>query len=471
MYKKIILTISILFALTISAISTETIKENSDLTDIEWIEKATEITVKDYDLPAIIVGLIKNGKVIKIIRKGVLNRKNAQRVDENTMFQIGSLTKTFTGIITNNLINAGQLDVNAPITKYLPKSLSAKTKEKLGAIKVKDILHHRSGIPNDSRVYYRFGNDPMICCYKEKDLLADLEIMELDFKPGEKSSYSNMGFAVLGYILENASGMTYENLIQTHISKKYNLANTTTLPSETQKGLIATPYRKENRRYETKPFEMGKMVSGGGMYSTLTDLSKLMIKQIESYKKESNNRDSDPLFLTKHTKSFNKNLSYGYGLFTSSEGMYGHGGDLDGFGSGYTFYPKENLGVVILTSSGGRIWLPRFEAIIRAKFRGRSVEMPKVRKAISVPVGKLGKYTGKFLIAGSQIINVVQNGDKIEAYPQNSFGPIELYFESETKLFSRTFDAYFEYEFDGNKRVKKVSYTFRGQKLPAKKIK
>ena len=174
MKKQLTIALITLFALTISSNaqqnfvksnSENTITENSKLSDIDWIEKAIEITVEDNDIPAITVGIVKDGKVIKFINKGVLNRVRNNQVDENTIFQIGSLTKTFTGIIANNLIKEGKLDVDASITNYLPNDLSPKAQSKLSTIKVKNLLHHQSGIPRDSKVYHRFGNDPMICCY------------------------------------------------------------------------------------------------------------------------------------------------------------------------------------------------------------------------------------------------------------------------------------------------------------------
>ncbi|MEZ5345345.1 MAG: serine hydrolase domain-containing protein [Pyrinomonadaceae bacterium] len=467
MKKQIIIAFIVVIAFVISC-SAQTTNDES-LSAIEWIEKAIDTIVKDNEVPAVVVALIKDGKVEKYISRGVLNRNTNNNADENTMFQIGSLTKSFTGIIANNLINEGKLDVDASITKYLPDSLSPKTKTKLQPINVKDILHHRSGLPRDSKIVKRFGNDPMVCCYTEKDLLDDLEILELEFTPGEKSSYSNFGYGLLGYILERASGKTYEELLQTYVSQKLGLKNTTTIPSESQKKLLATPYRKENRDYETKPFEMGKLVSAGGIYSTISDLSKLMTAQLADYREFSGSRKDSVLMLTKHTKPFNDRLSYGYGMFVTNEGGYGHGGDVDGFASGYTFIPENNIGVIFLTSSGGS-WVGRFEDVIVGKLRDKPVRMPKARKTISVPKEKLGRYTGKYVISESQIFNLVQNGKRLEVYIQESFGPITLYFESENKLFAKTLNVELEFEFDDTGKYSGVSGTLNGRKIEIRKI-
>ncbi len=477
MKKLLLITFMALFALVmtsnaqqkfVDSVQKTTTKTYENLSDVEWIEMATEIIVKDNNIPAVTIAIIKDGKVAKYINKGVLNRKTKKPVDENTIFQIGSLTKSFTGIIANNLIKEGKLDVEASITNYLPDAFSPKAKVKLSAIKVKNLLQHQSGIPRDSKVYHRFGNDPMICCYTEEDLLTDLEVMKLDFKPGEKTIYSNMGFAVAGYVLERASGKSYQELVQMYVADKLNLSNTAAQLNERQKTLLATPYRKENRIFETKPFVMGKMTPGGGIYSSASDLAKVMINQMSDYRGYLKNKKETPFILTKDTKPMSQRVSYGYGLFKTAEGGYGHGGDVDGFASAYTFTPSQNIGFLMLTSSGGR-WIGKLENAIVSKLGNRPIEMPTLTKTVSIPMDRLIKYTGTYKL-GETIFNIVQKGNKLEAYPQSSFGPIEMSFESENKIFSKTYGHAMEFEFGANGEVKKAFYVRSGKKYEMTKV-
>lgn len=464
MKKQILIAFITLIAFVINCNAGQTADEN--LSEIEWLEKAVDVKVEENDVPAVVVAIIKNGKVETFINRGVLKRGLDEKVDENTLFQIGSLSKSFTGIIARHLIAEGKLDVNASITKYLPENISPQTKAKLQPVTVEDILFHRSGIPRDSKVYKRFGNDPMVCCYEEKDLLDDLEVIELEFKPGEKSVYSNLAYGLLGYLFERASDKSFEELLQTYVAEKYGLSNTTTKPNARQK--VATPYRKENSKYETKAFEMGKVVAAGGIYSTTADLSKLMIEQMKAHQKFAENGTDSLLFLAKETKPFYQKLKYGYGIFENGDN-YGHGGDVDGFASFYTFVPKKNVGMVALTSSGGR-WLGGLEDALFKKITGEKVEMPTPRKTVSVPREKLHKYTGKYLALGNLTVNIVQNGDRLEAYPQGSFGPIQLFFESENKLFAKTMRIEIEFVFDENENLSNVSGKFNGRDMGIRKV-
>ena len=164
----------------------------------------------------------------------------------------------------------------------------------------------------------------------------------------------------------------------------------------------------------------------------------------------------------------NERLFYGYGLFKTAEGGYAHGGDVDGFASAYTFTPSSQIGYVMLTSSGGR-WIGKLQNVLAHKLGNRPIEMPTLTKTISIPRNKLSKYTGSYKL-GEDIFNIVQKGNKLEAYPQSSFGPIEMSFESDTKIFSKTYGQAMEFELGANGEVTKAFFVVRGKKYEMKKI-
>ncbi len=325
---------------------------------IQQAESLITQTMDENDIPALSVCLIYDGKKLLSKGYGVKKRNFQETVHENTLYQIASLSKTHTGIIANNLVNEGKLNLENSIINYLPNTLTKKTIKKLKKIKVKDILMHRSGMPRDSKVIKRQDGEPMISGYTEEQLLLDLQKITLKNKPGKKYRYSNLGYAVMGYILERASGLSYAELLKKYITDKYGLQSTSTLLSEKDKSKIATPYRKEFRGMETKPWKAGKLIPASGIYSCTSDLSKLMLMQLKTYQEEKHS--NNPLILTRNKHQIKKSASsYGFGLFeteTSRGILYGHRGDMDGFASEYSFNPSRNTGVILLTSSGGD-WL------------------------------------------------------------------------------------------------------------------
>ena len=352
-------------------------ESNAGISDIEWIQQEVLKALEENDIPALSIAIVKDGKVELLKGYGVEKRNSDERINEKTLYQIASLSKMFTGIITNKLVHDGILKLDESIVTYLPSDIAAGTKEKLKDIKVVDLLHHRSGLPRNSRIVNRIDGDPMVGGYSKKELIEDLNTLSLEFEPTARFEYSNLGYAVLDFILERASNQSYEILLEKYVVDEIGLKNTVVSLSNAQKPLLATPYRKDSRKKETKPWETGKLVSASGIYSNVVDLSALMIHQIEDYIATANKVDSyNLLMLTRQKRGRNtEGAYYGFGIFETKGlrgSVFGHGGDIDGFASEYSFSPEHNVGVVLLSSSGGR-WIKVLSARIMKRLEEAAI--------------------------------------------------------------------------------------------------
>ena len=335
--------------------------------DLEWMEQTVYQCAEENDIPAMVVGIIYQGALAGYVQSGYFSRKSDQRVTPLTQFQIASLSKMFTGLIANNLIQEGLLDAQAPITNYLPKSLSTAAQKKLAQTKIADLLHHQSGFPWDAKYAKRipFGG-PMYGHYSEADLLKDLEELDINQDQVGRFSYSNLGYGTLGYIFQRITGQEYEQLLQQYISQPHTLSHTTTEPEPTS---LATPYRPEWKRVKTKPWKMGLLRAGGGVFSSVEDLSNLMVKQMAIFKEGQNGHVLNSM---REKRSSWDGAFYGYGMFetparvdTTTQAFW-HTGDVDGFASLYSFVPKHDIGIVILTSRG-KSWMGGLEAKLKER--------------------------------------------------------------------------------------------------------
>ena len=125
-------------------------------------------------------------------------------------FRIGSLTKQFTGALVLLLEQEGKLKIDDPVSKYLPDT--PKTWEK---ITLRNLLQHRSGIPNfsDASDFRVWSLSP----HTSAEVLARIRDLPLDFEPGAKAAYSNSNFEVLGAVIERVSGKKYGELLSKRI--------------------------------------------------------------------------------------------------------------------------------------------------------------------------------------------------------------------------------------------------------------
>lgn len=318
------------------------------------VEKA----LKENDIPSLSIGIFRNGKIVLIKGFGRKSRTDSTKVDENSIYQIASQSKTFTGIIVNNLIQEGKLNLNKSITTYLPNKITENSRNRLEKIKLKYLMNHTSGIPSDACSVYnqRTEGEAWLKGYSKNKLITDINNIKLEFEPGSQFQYSNSGYAIVGLICENVSGLKYKELLKKYVTDKYDLKNTVVDLNNQQKKMLVTPYKKDKRKIATKPSLMGMATPASAVFSNANDLTKLISNQINAYRLYEEEEKQNPLILTTHTSEINEGLQYGFGLIKETKKdnvKYGHGGDADGFACEYFLNPKENIGVVILTSSGG----------------------------------------------------------------------------------------------------------------------
>ena len=334
------------------------------------IDQQVKQFMADENIPALAIGIIQNGKVVFTSAHGVMDRKSQQPITPKTLFQIGSHTKALTGMIAFELIKQGKLKLSDRVIDHLPGVFPKSSIDKFASLTIEHLMVHRSGLPNYPKNVTRIDGDAMLVQYSEAMLLAALSTIELKFAPNEKWRYSNFNYAVLGYILSKVSDKSYAQLVQDYVADKHQLPNILASLSPDQTNTqLATPYRKDNRQVATQAWDMGLLAPHGGAYATIDDFAHLMELQIAAYDKYKNSALASPLVATQiiYDVNYSQNgktypgLRYGVGMFEatpewgqSTESVFYHGGDLDGFGSEYRFSAEHGVGVVMLTSSGGR---------------------------------------------------------------------------------------------------------------------
>jgi CubicO group peptidase (beta-lactamase class C family) len=361
--KNCKLFIPVLIFLLSARVNAQNLPEKAENERIYFI---IDSTMKANNIPSLVVGIVRHGKLFFTAGFGYRDRESSVKVDENALFQMGSDTKKFTGTLVNNLVSEGKLKLNEPVTTYLNKQLTPEGRQKLAQVTMEKLLQHLAGIPNREPSNKRIDGDPMTIDLTEDTLINDLNTMKLDFEPGSKFNYSNFGYAIAGYICEKVTGQSYAALVKKYITDKYKMPNTVIYLTPEQYKQIAWPYRKDNRNLKSKPWTMGKMTPAGGIYSNVKDISMLMIAQMQAYQHYGESKQKgDPLILTGDKQEGH----YGFGLAKVVDSLgvhYGHGGDLDGYASGYVFAPDADWGLILLCSSGGR-WFARLEKQLMAR--------------------------------------------------------------------------------------------------------
>ena len=282
----------------------------------------------------------------------------------DTKFRLGSITKQFTAALVLQMVEQGKMNLNAPISRYLP-NYPAATGDR---IIMHQLLNHTSGIPGYTELP-QFGaimREPR----RPEEFLSFFSGLELLFEPGTKFSYNNSGFFLLGAILEKLTGQTYEQLLRERIfdpagMKDSGYDSTHPLIARRAAGYDSTLDGYRNTTY----IDMTQPYSAGSLYSTAEDLF-LWDQALYSDK---------ILKPASKQKMFTPGLSeYGYGvnIRKSAVTTMEHGGGINGFNTIISRDLEPRRLVVLLNNTGGAPLEPMTVGI-KAILDGRQPVMPK----------------------------------------------------------------------------------------------
>jgi len=314
--------------------------------------------------------------------------------DPSTKFRLGSITKQFTAASILLLQERGKLNIDDPISKYMPDAPAAWSK-----VTIYNVLTHTSGIPS-------FTSFPDYRSTEWKDtnpteLVARFRDKPLEFEPGTKFNYSNSGYVLLGYLIEKISGQTYADFLQQNIFTPLGMKDTgidpnaAILPHRAQ-GYAQSPKGMVHAGYisMTVPF------SAGDLYSTTGDLLKWEQGLFGG-------KILKPDSLTKMTTAFKS--GYGCGLFLRTiEGhkLITHSGGIEGFNASLNYYPDDKLTVIVLGNLNGGA-PDQIASSIGKLAIGQTATLNSERKPVSVLPALLSEYVGTYHMIDAPIDDII----------------------------------------------------------------
>lgn len=323
---------------------------------IDSIKQIIKREVDNKRSASITVGIIDaNGT--QIFSYGKFKDNSNQMPDGNTLYEIGSITKVFTSLILADMVQHGELNLNDPISKFLPKSVKTPTfngKE----ITLLNLATHTSGLPrgpdnltsNDQYVPFKD--------YTVDQMYDFLSRYKLTRETGSKYEYSTIGMGLLGHILSLKAGVDYETLVIKRICKPLHMDNTVVTITAKLQPLLATPHSMFNKPISN--YQMGVLAGGGDLKSNVNDLLKFLSANLgltqtgllPAMELSQAVRDSAP----------NPNvvipqfvcLGWHFVKVFETE-LVNHSGNTNGSSSFIGFDKKKKIGVVVLSNSVNEI--------------------------------------------------------------------------------------------------------------------
>lgn len=201
--------------------------------DVSYWQRRLDRLLDKYEVPGAVFGVLRTdaapgrqGEQRCVVASGVANMQTGQPVTKDTLFQLGSISKTWTATLVMQLVAEGKLDLDAPIRDVLPNFHLA-DESAAAVISMRQLLTHTSGIDGDIFIDTGRGDD---CVERYVDALNTAEQL---FTPGHTWSYCNTGFVIAGRVVEVLRGMSWDAALEQYIRAPLGLAATTTLPEQT----------------------------------------------------------------------------------------------------------------------------------------------------------------------------------------------------------------------------------------------
>ncbi len=290
----------------------------------------------------------RNGRVIYQRGFGFANLEWRIPNDPRTKFELGSITKQFTALLVLQFVNEGKIRLQGHLSDYLPYY----RKDTGGKVTVHHLLSHTSGVPNFTQAPGFLEGADSRRRYTVQDFALQRCSGDLQFEPGTRFAYSNSGYFLLGAVLEQVSGETYESLLQKRIFTPLNMKDSGYAHTETVLPNRAAGYERSaeglrNARY----YDMSIPFAAGALYSTAMDL--YLWDQALYTERLLPARLRDLLF----TPNL-ENYGYGWGILKPAEGApYAHesipmhGGAIFGFQSVIQRIPAHKELIVLLDNT------------------------------------------------------------------------------------------------------------------------
>jgi D-alanyl-D-alanine carboxypeptidase len=356
------------------------------------------------------VSVLRDGRTVYSRSVGYADIESGIKSNERTRYRVGSITKVFTAAMVMKSVEAGRLSLDQTIDRWFPAI------RKADRITVRHLLGHRSGIHNftDAPSYLKWNTQART----RQQLLDTLSSQTSDFEPGSKFSYSNSGYVLLTFLLEDVWGRTYGDLLHKLILKPSRLKDTRYGGRIDPSDNGAHSYRKLLGRWvkqsETDP---SIPLGAGAIVSTPSDIARF----------------GQSLFsgrlVSKESLAQMMRLQdgVGLGLFRIpfyERIAYGHGGNIDAFQSSFGYFQDEKLSFSMISNASAIVNNDVTIAVLSAVF-GKPFELPKYGE-VAIDPKELQAYAGVYASPSLPMkITVTVKGERLFAQATGQ-APFEL---------------------------------------------
>lgn len=423
-----------------------------------------EERMKYYHVPGVSIAVLKDGKLHWAKAYGIANSESGSKVDENTLFQAGSISKPVAALAALKLVEEGKIDLDTDVNTYLkswkvPENKFTKTEK----VTLRRLLTHTAGLTVHGFPGYKPSDDfpTNIQVLNGKGNTSKIVV---DTEPGKNWRYSGGGYTIMEQMVEDITGKEFGVFMDQEILPKVGMSKSTY-----SQPLKSKYEKKASAAYDSE----GKLIKGvwhnypeqaaAGLWTTPKDLANYFIEIQKIYAGKKGGLLSPDM--VKEMLSKDKN-NWGLGPMLRNSGdslLFGHGGKNAGFSNNMMATAKPGYGLIVMTNAdrGTRLMSEIIRAI--SKVYDWNISHPKTLKTISPSRDKLESYLGKYQLTEDEdyVVEVILKEQELLIVDDNSKDVHMLLATSELEFWDR--DSGDRVVFEINKEKSRIVFVWNGQ--------
>ena len=363
-------------------------------TDFTALEETVLAELKEKRAAGAAVAIVRNDQIVFAKGFGTANVETNQPVTPDMLFQIGSITKTFTALAVTSFAAEGKLRLDVPVGNYV-KGLSPK----LSQVNLSQLLSHTAGII-DEPDEYGAQDESLMATY-----LRSWKDEYCLFEPSEIFSYSNSGFALAGFTMQEAVGKPYVEIMNERVFAPLRMTRTTFRPTVAMTYPLAVGHKSAEQLTVVRPLPNdARLYPAGTAYSSANELARFAIAFLNNGRLDGK-RIIAPAVIKQMSEPRAQQLSapddtsYGYGLFMNHAGgmrRIWHEGSMTGYVAMMMFVPERHVAVIVLSNTDGVVLDKTEEKALELMLPSAVKEEPKAKTVQSVSEAEIKNYVGTY---------------------------------------------------------------------------
>lgn len=392
---------------------------------VALLEQMIAYEMRDKAIPALSIALVDSQRVVWARGFGWADSAKAVAATAETMYRVGSVSKLFTDLAVMQLVERGELSLDADVSRYIPSLRPRNTSGK--PITLRQLMSHRAGLVREPPA----GNYFDTTGTSLGTTVQSLNRTALVYPPESTAKYSNAGIAVVGYVLEHVRGEPFARYVKRAVLDPLGMRTSAFEPTDDIRRRLsrAHMWTLHGRTFDAPTFELG-MAPAGSMYSSVLEMTAFIRALLRRDERLVSRSTLDTMWTPQYVPPGTKT---GFGLGFAIGEMDGrrvvrHGGAIYGFATELAVLPDDQLGVIVaVAKDGANVVASRIAsaavAALSAQRSGRTLTTPE--RSRSIPRALAERAAGSYR-AGARVMTVVRYDSTLYLHADESSAPSRL---------------------------------------------